>query len=386
MILFVSLFGGGAYSNGRPSTIYKRVANKKLFITSDFSHTEKLYRNIRNPHDDEVSVHVPSYSKNIGISRLWSHLVFAYRLRKILHSMKLKPSAIYCAMPSSSSAYVCARYCKNHQIKFIIDVIDLWPDSLLPLAKGKAIVNILLYPWKYITRYAYKSADVILGESVAYANEAKKCNSNAEVYPIYLGVDVDTVNKVKENLSIHLDKPQDEIWIAYAGSFKASNDLLALLSAIKELHGKVKYKLWLVGDGVERPFLEKYIYDNKLDAEITGFCRYQDLLSYLYYCDIAINIFKKGTKVVFSYKFNDYVAMNCFVLNSLEGETAEMVDSYHIGRNFDFDSHPLSEVLKDTILHWDIYSSWKKNSDRLVEEKLDKEKIYSVVDHVFSCG
>ena len=160
-------------------------------------------------------------------------------------------------------------------------------------------------------------------------------------------------------------------------------DFNAMLDAVKEIHGKYRYKLWFVGDGVRHNEIAEYINKNVLNAEITGFLDYEHLLGYLGYCDIAVNIFRANTKVVYSYKFNDYVAMNCFVLNSLEGETAQMVDEYRIGRNFNFSDQPLSTILEDTLKNWERYSIWKNNSQKLVEEKLDKEKIYSVVKEIF---
>ena len=191
------------------------------------------------------------------------------------------------------------------------------------------------------------------------------------------------INKVKAEKPVILEKPEDEVWIAYAGSLGVSYDFNALLDAVKSIHGRYKYKLWFVGDGVRHNEIETYIKSNGLNAEITGFLSYDQLLGYLSYCDIAINIFRNNTKVVYSYKFNDYVAMNCFVLNSLEGETAQMVDEYRIGRNFNFSDQPLSVVLEDTLKNWERYSKWKNNSQKLVEEKLDKEKIYSVVKEIF---
>jgi len=286
-------------------------------------------------------------------------------------------------MPTSSSAFVCAKFCKKHGIKFVIDVIDLWPESLLPLVKGKALIKAMLYPWTYLTRYAYRHAEVIMGESVKYAYEAKKYNPDALAYPIYLGIDMNIIRKVKEENPISLVKPKDEIWIAYAGSLGVSYDFNAMLDAVKEIHGKYRYKLWFVGDGVRHDEIAEYINKNGLNAEITGFLDYEHLLGYLGYCDIAVNIFRANTKVVYSYKFNDYVAMNCFVLNSLEGETADMVDKYQIGRNFNFSNQPLSMMLDDTIAHWEKYSTWRGNHQRLIDEKLDKEKIYSVVKEIF---
>lgn len=382
--LLVSAFTNIRILNTRMLTIFNQIGGEKQVVTTDFNHGKKRYYEADEAeHPNQITLHVPGYKKNLSVKRIWSHLMFARHIKKYLNSLEEKPSAIYCTMPTSSSAYVCAKYCKKHGVKFVIDVIDLWPDSLLPLVKGKAVIKALLYPWTYLTQYAYKSADVIMGESVKYANEAKKYNQKADVYPIYLGVDMQIINKVKTENQVLLEKPEDEVWIAYAGSLGVSYDFNALLDAVKIVHGRYKYKLWFVGDGVRHNEIETYIKSNGLNAEITGFLSYDQLLGYLSYCDIAINIFRNNTEVVYSYKFNDYVSMDCFVLNSLEGETAQMVDEYRIGRNFNFSDQPLSTILEDTLKNWEDYCKWNVNCKRLIEEKLDKEKIYSVVKEIF---
>lgn len=382
--IFVSAFTNIVDKNNRIRTIIKKLEGEKIVLTTDFNHGKKRYYNVGEAEDEkQVLLHVTSYKSNLSLLRIWSHFVFAWRVRGYLNSLREKPRAIYCSMPTSSSAYICAKYCKKKGIKLVIDVIDLWPDSLLPIIKGQIILKALLWPWTYLTRYAYKYADVIMGESVKYANEAKRFNKHASVYPIYLGVDMSIIKKVKTKNPVHLDKPKDEIWIAYAGALGVSYGFESLLEAVKSIHGKFKYKLWFVGDGVCHDEIATFIKRNGLNAEITGFLPYEDLLGYLEYCDIAVNIFRSKTKVVYSYKFNDYVAMNCFVLNSLEGETAEMVNEYQIGRNFNYSDMPLSVAIEDTLANWGEYSTWKKNHQQLIDEKLDKEKIYSVVKEIF---
>lgn len=371
-------------SNSRILSVYSHINGEKTVVTTDFNHaTKRQYNSNEMAHPDQVSLHVPSYRNNISIRRLWSHIVFAKKVKSYLKSLPDTLDAVYCTMPTSSAAYVCAKYCKKHNIKYVIDVIDLWPDSLIPLIKGKVLIKAMLYPWTYLTRYAYRNADAIIGESVAYASEAKKYNLNAKAYTIYLGVDINYIAKVRKNQSFSLAKPDDEIWIAYAGALGNSYDFKTLLEAVKSIQGRYKYKLWFIGDGVRHNELSTFIKESNLNAEITGYLPYEQLLSYLSYCDIAVNIFRANTKVVYSYKFNDYVAMDCFVLNSLEGETAVMVDEYKIGRNFNFSNQPLPLVLEDTLSNWGEYSKWKGNAQRLVEEKLDKSKIYSVINTIF---
>lgn len=386
--IFVSLFTNYFFPNTRVEALINQLEGESVLITADYNHSVKDYfSNIKatplKTNQKQVLLHVPAYKSNISVKRILSHVVFAYRLKKYLDSVGKPPAALYCAMPPSFASYVCARYCQKKRVRFVIDVIDIWPDSLLPLVKGKSIVKAILHPWTSITRYAYKHADVIMGESVAYANEAKKYNKIAQTYPLYLGVDIDFVKKVKCNNPVFLTKPNDEIWIGYAGSLGNSYDFESLLDAVDSIKERFKYKLWFIGDGVRRVEIEKRIRESSINAQITGFLPYDQLLGYLSYCDIAVNIFRKDTKVVYSYKFNDYVAMECFVLNSLDGETATMVDDYKIGKNFNFSDKPLSIVLEDTLNNWELFSAYKGNAQSLINDKLDKKRIYSVAKEIF---
>lgn len=379
MVLLISLFGDIGASNSRIYNILYYISGLNMrVITSDFDHGKKIYKE-RDKKENSLYIHVPSYKKNLSLERIYSHIVFAYRLGKFLNSLSEIPSSIYCAMPTSTAAYICGKYCKKHGVKFVIDVIDLWPDSLIPIVggiKGK-LLKYLVSPWKYITVQAYKMADVILGESKQYANEAAIYNRIASVYSLYLGVDKNKVNCLISESRIFLNKPNDEIWIGYAGSLGTSYDFETLIRGVAALNNKYRYKLFFIGDGVCRADIECLIRQYSINAEITGFLRYGDLLKYLSNCDIAVNIFREDTKVVHSYKFNDYVATNCFILNSLSGETADMIEQYKIGLNFDFKEKTFDKALLQCLKNWDIYGEWKMNNERLVDEVLDKKKIYS---------
>ena len=327
-VLLVSVFGGGLGNNRQNNILYRQRENTVL-ITSDFNHEKKRYKT-KSEMENSICLHVPSYMKNLSLKRIYSHIIFAYHLKKFLDSLQQIPLTIYCAMPTSTAAYVCGKYCKKHKVRFVVDVIDLWPDSLLPIVVGikGQLLKYFIYPWKYITVQAYKMADVILGESKQYADEAALYNNKASIYPLYLGVDRNEVNKLITNSTLALNRSNDEIWIGYAGSLGTSYDFETLVKGVASLNGKYQYKLFFIGDGVCRAKVENLINQYSVNAEITGFLKYGDLLKYLSYCDIAVNIFRDKTKVVHSYKFNDYVATNCFILNSLLGETADMVDRY----------------------------------------------------------
>ena len=379
--LIVSVFGGDSNKEGnsRVANIVNSLDTKVAdytYITTDFVHRTKSYREDISGNDNTVYIHVPSYKKNISAKRIYSHVVFAVKLRRYLLSLRTKPYSVYCAMPTSTSAWIAGRYCKKNHVKFVIDVIDLWPDSLLPLTSLKKILSILTLPWKWITVSAYKKADIIIGESRQYANVAAGYNPMAPTYPLYLGVDPARTERIIQTSRLEINKPKDELWIAYGGSLGVSYDFRTLVSSVASLNSKFKYRLLFIGDGVSRPYVEKLVDQYNVTATITGYVPYEDMLKYLSACDIAVNIFKKDTKVVHSYKFNDYVAAGCFVLNSLQGETAELVEEYKVGLNFDYVKNTLEKILQECVLNWDKYKQFRKNNKRLVAEVLDKNLIY----------
>ena len=103
MILLVSLFGSINTNNSRISNIFHYTSNLAInVVTSDFNHGSKRYKecidNINNHY-----LHVPAYKKNISIERIYSHIVFAYRLKKFLNSLQEIQTDIYCAMPTSNA-------------------------------------------------------------------------------------------------------------------------------------------------------------------------------------------------------------------------------------------------------------------------------------------
>ncbi len=258
---------------------------------------------------------------------------------------------------------------------FVIDVIDLWPNSLFPVVKRNKIITKLLFPWQLLTNKAYKLADYISGESIAYAVEAHKINPNVPWSYTYLGVNKLQTNRLIQESKVVVEKDENEITLSYSGSLGNSYDFDNLLNAVKHIHENgIKYKMYFIGEGERRAFIESFSTKHKLNIFITGRVNYSDYLKYLSICDIGFNPFKKDTTVVHSYKFNDYVACGLFIFSNLPGETAEMIKKYQIGINYNGDN--LSEKLLLVCQNWDAYNLQRKNLDLLIQNDLDSEIIY----------
>ena len=261
-----------------------------------------------------------------------------------------------------------------HRIKFVIDLIDLWPDSLVPLYSSR-LITIATTPWSYITHKAYEMADYICGESVKYANHAHHFNPDVPWFPIYLGVNKEKVNRLIAESKVEVVEKKVPLRLCYGGDLGNSYGFDAILKALDYIQQKgIQYEMYFVGGGDRQEYILNYSKEHNLNVLITGKIPYCDYLKYLSTCNIAFNAFGPNTKVVHSYKFNDYLATGNFVLSNLKGETAEMIAKYKIGLNYEDDI--LGEILLDVCQNWTKYNIWRNNIDGFIHEVLDADIIY----------
>ena len=166
--------------------------NNVELITTNFCHSKKEKRNIDINKMESLSfkltlIEEPEYEKNISLKRLlYSHRKFAKNVSKYLDKIDYKPDVIYCAIPSLSLAKVATKFAKKNNIKFIIDIQDLWPEAFKMVFNIPVISNIIFYPMKKKANYIYKNADNIVAVSDTYLNRALEVNTkntkNANIF------------------------------------------------------------------------------------------------------------------------------------------------------------------------------------------------------------
>jgi len=282
---------------------------------------------------------------------------------------------LYCSMPTTTSALACYFFSKTNKVKFVIDVIDLWPDSLIVLAPLASILKVIVYPWTFLTRYVYKNADVIIAESKKYLETAKFYNKTAKSHYFYLGTDVAKVESIlKEQSKAHISNDKnDELYLCYGGNLGNSYDFDSIFLILVDLKKRgIKYKFYFIGDGVIRKDIEKKIEKYNVPAFITGRLNYDEYLLFLTNCDIAFNFFNKNTKVVHSYKFNDYLSAGLFVVNNLSGETWDMIDDYQLGINYNDNQDEFVSL----IISKEKLRVTKANSKKFALNVLNKKVVY----------
>jgi glycosyltransferase involved in cell wall biosynthesis len=368
-----------ADDNSRVNSIYDLIGldAEVLIITSNFNHSNKSYYKILECSRNCLFINVPPYINNIGVKRIFSHIIFAFRLRKVLRRISPKPDLIYSTLPTSTGAMAVGLYCKKFKIKFAIDVIDLWPESFIILKKPQLLFKVLTWPWRKISEYCYENADLIFSESYEYGLHAERFNKKTHAIGVYLGTDPIKYEKLLKLSTINLNKPLNDIWLCYGGSLGLSYEFGLILKVFNQLYRRHKnIKLWFIGGGIKADSINEFAKDKNLPIEITGYLNYTDYLKYLSYCDIAFNVFKKETKVVHSYKFNDYIMAGLAIINNLRGETLQIIDKYKLGINLGDDYEDLLENIEKLLIDKKKLHQIKINSIYVSENILNKQIIY----------
>lgn len=371
-------------TNNRFNYIFNLLKKEKYdvkMVTSKFCHRKKIYRENLGLQDF-ILLDEPSYRKNISLKRFYSHYIFSKNVKKYLENLQEKPDIIYCAVPSLDVAYEVGKYAKKNNIKFIIDIQDLWPEAFQMVFKVPIISNIIFYPFKKKANKIYSMADYIIAVSETYLERGKKeniCKGEA----IYLGTEKSLIDNIKK---IDLAKEEGEIWIAYIGTLGSSYNLNIIIEAISELDSNFKEKVvfQVMGDGPLRKSFEKFAKEKQIKAKFWGNLEYQYMIGVLKNCDIAVNPIKKNSAGSIINKVGDYAGVGLPIINTQENkEYRDLVEKYNIGFNLSNNNvDEIIEKIKVLINDEAFRKIMGRNNRRLFEEKFNREETYEKLKEV----
>ncbi len=381
---FVSLPNEG--ENCRFIYIANKIDKTKFdveIIISNFYHTNKTKRNeLQENFDYKITlIGEPGYKKNISLKRFYSHFVFAQNVKKYLKTIE-KPDVIYCAIPTLDVSKVASKYAKENNIKFIIDVQDLWPEAFKMVFNIPVLSDIIFYPMKKIADYTYSRADAIIAVSETYKQRALSVNKKSKsAVSVFLGTDLEYFDKAKnETKTVSND---DIVRIAYVGTLGHSYDIKCVIDSIKILNEKgIKNIVFIImGEGPLKEEFENYAKEKNVVCEFTGRLEYEEMVRKLCSCDICINSMTKGAAQSIVNKVGDYAASGLPVINNQENEEyRNLVNDYQIG--FNVESNNAEEMAeKIEILYKDkeLCRKFGNNNRRLAEEKFDRKETYKEI-------
>ena len=211
-----------------------------------------------------VWLRAPAYRQN-SFSRLWNMIVFSGRLwtnRGVRG--RARPDLIIGSSPHLLAAFAAARLAKRFRVPFVLEVRDLWPQTLIDFGKASPrhpLVRIL----ESIERYLYRSASRIITLLPGAAEYiTTKCSGAADkIVWIPNGVDFSLFPSLRS-------VAEDGVFtVMYAGSHGTANGLDSIVDTAAILQektvqeetvqeteaGRVEFRL--IGGGPEKSRLRR---------------------------------------------------------------------------------------------------------------------------------
>jgi len=300
-------------------------------MVSGFRHFDKVQRIKRSFNEYNINVvyiDEPGYSSNVGLARIYSHAVFCRNFERWMAD-GFEYDVVYSAFPLIKTNIILSRFKRLYHFKLIIDVQDVWPESIssvLPIF-GKLPCNLI--PFSSRANRAYAAADTLVAVSRTYldrALRAAKDGTPCEV--VYLGSSF-------ESLSAR-DRPADRkvFRLVYLGTLSYSYDVKTVIRAVGALENEgTRVELHILGGG---PFEDELKIIACGSVFFHGFLGFEEAMEFMQTCDAAVNCISAGASQSVTNKLSDYLAMGIPLLNSqcnpevlqlLEGVDHENYDS-----------------------------------------------------------
>ncbi len=383
-ILIIADFCGKMDGKGNSRFLYLAnmlsCTHEVEILTSDFDHGSKSYfTEITGKFPFKITmVHEALYKKNVSLRRFYGHYVWAKSVKAYLNQRK-KPDVIYAAVPPLLAPYFAAKYCERNNIRFIIDIQDLWPEAFKMVFKVPIISDIIFAPFQFIANGIYKRADEIIAVSDTYVNRALQVNKKRKTgTTVFLGTELSTFDKyAAENVV----KKESELWLGYCGSLGDSYDLPCVIDALTKVNNPPK--LIVMGDGEKRLSFEEYAKSLNVDCVFTGKLPYDQMCGRLVACDIVVNPIVGSSAASIINKHADYAASGLPVLNTQNSdEYRNLIDKYNMGFNCkNGNSEDLAGKLQILIDNRNLRKEMGKNARRCAVVKFDRVVSYrKIVD------
>jgi len=347
-------------------------------LTSDFDHgTKKYFENIPEKYPFKITmVHEGMYVRNVSLRRFLGHYIWSRNVKKYLQERK-KPDVIYAAVPPLSAPYEVAKYCKKQDIRFVVDIQDLWPEAFKMVFKIPVVSDIIFKPFGLLANAIYISADSIIGVSETYVNRAlsvnRKCKKGVTVY---LGTELALFD---ENVKNNPVEKKNELWLGYCGSMGDSYDLVCVIDALAQMNNPPKFIA--MGDGQKKKEFEEYAREKKIDCIFTGKLPYEKMCGWVSKCDMVVNPIRKSSAASIINKHGDYAASGLPVLNTQDSaEYRQLVDSYQMGFNcINGNSKDLAEKMAILVEDKNLRLKMGQNARKCAEERFDRRRNYDAI-------
>lgn len=364
----------------------KKEGHDVTFLTSDFNHYSKQSRDIERfrknypEYADCVHfIHMKPYEKNISVKRYVNGMAFERAAVEWFAENGSAYDVVYLSLPASVLARGIRKYCDRYGTKLIIDVNDLWPESLRLFLKKEWLYKAATYFMRKNAQKGYANADGIVAVSDEYLQKAACYNSRATQHlAVYIGAMLDRFDDGVTMYADAITKESGEFWLAYIGTLGASYDIETVIRAVdilrRDLGLPVRFKI--MGHGPAESALKTLVEQLGTDGvDFMGFMEYSQMAAWLSLCDVCVNCIKQKASQSVINKVADYFAAGKPLLNCGScGEMRRLVEEHNAGIHYQSeDVESLVQAVRTLYDDSELADEMGRNARELAQVKFDRE-------------
>jgi len=369
------------------------LGHSVLWWASAFEHQQKKMVSKKDRNFDiseRYTVRVLSgckYRKNISLSRYLNYQIVSLKFR-IQSKRFSKPDVIVASMPDHLLAYEAARYARKNDIPIIVDIRDLWPDIFLNRFKNMGLYGIgkivLALDFARLS-FLLKNADALVAVSKGYLKWGMdKIGKPESVFDrvFYLGYKNSTArNLVSEDKSSGIPDwmkgREDQKLLIFIGTFGDSYELELILEATKRFNksGRTDICFIIAGAGEKYEMISRKA-SGLNNVVLLGWIEEKEINTLLK-MGFAGLVPCRSVENTMPNKPFEYLSAGLPLLNSLEGEMAELVDKHGFGLNYEpGDLEGLCQCIEQLAADQRLYDEMSRNALVFFERYGDADKIY----------
>lgn len=317
---------------------YIKNGYELTYLYADYNHFTKKINSIERPHGHKI--HVDVYRRNLSYTRIKSHLGFAKEVSKIVNL--INPDLIYCVIPPNILVKYLSEYKMTHNVKLIFDCYDFWPESF-PYNYIRKLLFIPFYYWGLLRKKYINTADLVVTVSeLAKSRLSKEVTKDILVIkPVIINNEIPT-----------FDNDLSKMSFCYLGHVNHILDMDLCYKMLRKISMKKEIEIHFIGEGINLQMFIQKLEKIRIKVHKHGSVYDMDLKNLIFSkCIFGLNMPRKEVESSMALKFIEYLRAGIPVINSGIGDSMELVEKYHLGKNIN--KYNLERVVDDICSYTD---------------------------------
>jgi glycosyltransferase involved in cell wall biosynthesis len=296
--------------------------NRKLYEDSNFWNDDSLNNDVG--HIKRIRVKNKKYSRSI-LNRLFYYLEITIRMIVYVLTHREKYDVVFVTSPPIFIAIVGLLAKVRYKSKLILDIRDLWPESL----KGVGVFNypFIIKAFKKVEHLLYKRANDIIVNSRGFIDyiESYSKVGREKITFIPNGINDDEIRKK--------DLPKRSFRVIYAGNIGLAQDNELLMEMAKELN-KSNISLTIMAYGMKREQFVKFAkHENLSNIDFVKPRTREESFKLIMNHDVGIVTLNDEDvfETVLPGKLIDYMSCGIPIVAAVSGYSKEIIETQNVG-------------------------------------------------------